>query len=267
MSNLNKLDFVALKVSRRNYLKWTQDVKLHLTAKKMRTTIKANNNASDALKVGAMIFIRKHMDEALQVEYLTEKDRWALWVILEEQFNHQRTIFLPEARNDWSNLRFQDFKYVNEYNSEVCRIQSFLKFCGKELTKADLLEKTFSTFHPSYIVLQQQYKERNFTRFSELITTLLLAEKNNNLLMKNDQARPTSTRALPEANAISYRDPHCERGNRGTKRMQGPIARDMGREVPRGMAHMTEANVVKAHTFMAHVVGTTVHRSQKNEMR
>lgn len=54
--------------------------------------------------------------------------------------------------------------------------------------------------------------------------------------------------------------------------MQGPIARDMGGEVPRGMAHMTEANVVKAHvakahTFMAHVVGTTVHRSQKPEMK
>jgi predicted transposase YbfD/YdcC len=50
MSNLNKLDFVALEVSGRNYLKWTQDVKFHLTAKKMRKIIEANNNASNALK-------------------------------------------------------------------------------------------------------------------------------------------------------------------------------------------------------------------------
>lgn len=153
MSNLNKLDFVALEVSGRNYLKWTQDVKLHLTANKMRTTIEANNNASNALKASAMFFIRKHMEEALQVEYLAEEDPRALWVVLEERFNHQRTIFLPEARNDWSNLRFQDFKYVNEYNSEVCRIRSLLKFCGNELTEADLPEKTFSTFPPSCIIL------------------------------------------------------------------------------------------------------------------
>ncbi|XP_070681772.1 uncharacterized mitochondrial protein AtMg00810-like [Malus domestica] len=33
MSNLNKLNFSALEVSRRNYLKWVQDVKLNLTAK------------------------------------------------------------------------------------------------------------------------------------------------------------------------------------------------------------------------------------------
>ena len=39
MSNLNKLDFTALEVSGRNYLKWVQDVKLHLTAKNLRPAI------------------------------------------------------------------------------------------------------------------------------------------------------------------------------------------------------------------------------------
>lgn len=69
MSNLNKLDFVASEVSGRNYPKWTQDVKLHLTTKKMRSTINANNIAAEVLKATAMIFIRKHIEEALQVEY------------------------------------------------------------------------------------------------------------------------------------------------------------------------------------------------------
>ena len=129
MSNLDKFDFVALEVSRRNYLKWTQDVKLHLTAKNMRTTINADNVATEAVKATAMIFIRKHMEEALQTEYLAEEDPQALWVALEERFDHQKAIFLPEARNDWHNIRFQDFKSVNEYNSEICRIRSILKFC------------------------------------------------------------------------------------------------------------------------------------------
>ena len=39
MLNLNKLDFAALEVFGRNYLKWDQDVKLHLTTKGIRATI------------------------------------------------------------------------------------------------------------------------------------------------------------------------------------------------------------------------------------
>ncbi|XP_061993718.1 uncharacterized protein LOC133711624 [Rosa rugosa] len=124
MSNLNKLDFVALEVSGRNYLKWTQDVKLHLTANKMRSTINVDNIAPEDMKARAMIFIRKHMEEALKVKYLAEEDPRSLWVALEERFNHQRTIYLPEARHDWQNIRFQDFKTVNEYNFEICRIRS-----------------------------------------------------------------------------------------------------------------------------------------------
>lgn len=58
---------------------------------------------------------------------------------------------------------------------------------------------------------------------------MLLAEKNNNLLMKNDQARPTSTRALPEVNAISCRNPHRERGNRGREKGARPDRSRHGR--------------------------------------
>ncbi|XP_062014184.1 uncharacterized protein LOC133730648 [Rosa rugosa] len=129
MSNLNNVEFVALEVSGMNYLKWTQDVKLHLTANKMRSTIIANNITPEDMKARVMIFIRKHMEKALKVEYLAEEDPRSLWVALEERFNHQRDIYLPEVRHDWQNIRFQDFKTVNEYNSEICLIQSLLKFC------------------------------------------------------------------------------------------------------------------------------------------
>ena len=85
--------------------------------------------------------------------------------------------------------------------------------------------------------------------------------------MKNDQARPTGTGTLPEANVISYCDPHCNRENRGREnsaRLNRPRHKRRGSQ---RMAHKTEANVVKAHAFMVHVVGTTIHRSQKPEMR
>ncbi|XP_068336557.1 uncharacterized protein [Pyrus communis] len=114
MSNLIKLDFTTLEVSERNYLKWIQDVKLHLTTKNLRPAI-------------------------------------------EEKTDN------PVARHDWQHLRFQDFKSVNEYNSE------------------------------------QQYRAQKFIKFSNLISILLLAEKQNQLLMKNYQAQPTRATAMLEA--------------------------------------------------------------------
>ncbi|KAM1123528.1 hypothetical protein ACFX19_004998 [Malus domestica] len=221
MSNLNKLDFTALEVSGRNYLKWVQDVKLHLTAKNLRPAIEEATDApvGEAEKATAMIFIRRHIHDALQTEYLAEEDPRALWVTLADRFDHQKDIFLPEARHDWQHLRFQDFKSVNEYNSEVCRIRSLLKFCNETLTEEDLLEKTYSTFSASNIVLQQQYRAQKFTKFSDLISVLLLAEKQNQLLMKNHQARPTGATAVPEAHYSTNQHPKRQkrRGKGGQK--------------------------------------------------
>ena len=57
-------------------------------------------------KATAMIFILRHMLDALQMEYLDEEDLRALLVSLEEHFDHQKMIYLPEARHDWQNLCF-----------------------------------------------------------------------------------------------------------------------------------------------------------------
>ena len=66
-----------------------------------------------------------------------------------------------------------------------------------------MLEKTFTTFHASNVLLQQQYRERRFTKYSKLISCLLVAEQNNELLMRNHQSHPTRSEPFPEVNAIS----------------------------------------------------------------
>ncbi|KAB2621933.1 hypothetical protein D8674_024115 [Pyrus ussuriensis x Pyrus communis] len=70
MLNLNKLDFTILEVFGRNYLKWVQDVKLHLTTKNLRLAIEdeMDNPVGEAEKAIAMIFIRRHIHDALQTE-------------------------------------------------------------------------------------------------------------------------------------------------------------------------------------------------------
>ena len=100
----------------------------------------------------------------------------------------------------------QDFKSVSEYNSAVFKITSQLKLCGENVTDEDMLEKTFSTFHASNLVLQQQYRERGFKKYSELVSCLLIGEQNNELLMKNHQARPVGSSPIPEANAMTLND-------------------------------------------------------------
>ena len=100
-------------------------------------------------------------------------------------------------------LRLQDFKYVSDYNLALFKISSQLKLCGEKVTEEDMIEKTFMTFHASNVFLQQQYRERCFTKYSELISCLLVAKQNNELLLKNHQSRPIGSMSLLEANATS----------------------------------------------------------------
>ena len=153
MENLAKLEFVALDITGKNYLSWILDAEIHLEANALGETIKDGNNASNQDKAKAMIFLRHHLHEGLKAEYLTIKDPLVLWNNLKERYDHQQTVILPKARYDWMNLRLQDYKTVSEYNSAMFRISSQLKLCGEKVTDKDMLEKTFSTFHASNLLM------------------------------------------------------------------------------------------------------------------
>jgi hypothetical protein len=118
-------------------------------------------------------------------------------------------VFLPKARYEWIHLRLQDFKSMGEYNSAMFSITSELKLYGENITDEGMLEKIFSTFHVSNLLLQQQYREHSFKKYSKLISYLLIAEQNNELLMKNHQSRPTGFSSFPEANATAFPEPNA----------------------------------------------------------
>ena len=63
-------------------------------------------------------------------------------------------------------------------------------------------KRRFTTFHASNLVLQQQYREMGFKKYSDLISCLLVAKQHNTLLLKNYEARPTGTAPLAEANVV-----------------------------------------------------------------
>ena len=52
-------------------------------------------------------------------------------------------------------FKMQDFKFVSEYNSVLFDIVTQLELCAVKVSEAEMLKKTFSTFHASNIILQQ----------------------------------------------------------------------------------------------------------------
>ncbi|KAK1430133.1 hypothetical protein QVD17_12672 [Tagetes erecta] len=146
MSNLAKLDILALDITGKNYLSWVLDAEIHLNSKNLGDTIKEGNEATDQNKAKAMIFLRHHIHEDLKNEYLTIKDPLTLWNKLKERYDHQKTVILPKARYEWIHLRLQDFKSISEYNSAMFRITSQLICVGKIL----LIRKCWKKHSPPF---------------------------------------------------------------------------------------------------------------------
>ena len=84
MSNLTKLEFVALDLSGKNYLSWVLNVEIHLNAMGLRDTIKEENNESMQNYAKVMIFLHHHLHGGLKSEYLTIKNPLVLWKNLKE---------------------------------------------------------------------------------------------------------------------------------------------------------------------------------------
>ena len=153
MSKINNLDFAALNVSGDNYLQWALDTKIILKSKGLGECITEDNNSNEKDRNKAILIIRHHVAESLKDQYLTIGNPLELWNELKSRYDHQRTVILPKAQSDWRDLRIQDYKSVDEYNSAMFKIVSKLKLCGESITDQDMLEKTFSTFHTSNVLL------------------------------------------------------------------------------------------------------------------
>ena len=83
------------------------------------------------------------------------KDPLIIWKSLTKRYDNQKTVIFPRAGYDWIHLRLQDFKSVGDYNSVLFKISSQLKPCGEKVSEKDMLEKTYTTFHVSNMLMQQ----------------------------------------------------------------------------------------------------------------
>ncbi|KAK6783762.1 hypothetical protein RDI58_017216 [Solanum bulbocastanum] len=100
MSNLSKLEFLALDISGKSYLSWVLDAEVHLDAMDLVDSIQEKNKASNQNRAKAMIFLRHHLDEGLKMEYLTAKDPLVLWNNLKDRCDRLKLVVLPQAHYD-----------------------------------------------------------------------------------------------------------------------------------------------------------------------
>jgi hypothetical protein len=206
MSKIVATQFPILALNGKNYQTWALDGEFHLQSMELIHTL-APRPASTAAPplhelAKAAKFLRHHIHNDLKAdEYLEVRDplTLGLWTALHERFGKQKNVLLPQARRDWAQLRFLEFKSVEAYNTALHRITGQLRFCGQRITESEMIKKTLETFHPSNMVLQQQYRNK-YKKYSELINVLLAAETQNDLV-KNYNMRPIGTQAGPEAYA------------------------------------------------------------------
>ena len=130
-----------------------------------------------------------------------EENPRTLWLALKRRYEQRKSVILPHANYEWAHLRLQDFKSIDDYNHAFHRICSKLKFCDKEPTDEEKIENT-PTMLPADRLLQQLFRQHNFQVCSELIQTLIQAEKHDEILLKNHHKIPITVAPppMPEVN-------------------------------------------------------------------
>ena len=249
-SNLEKLKFPALTVDGENYVAWSGLAKAHLFADSLDHTLTPYTEDTVPTKrqreaTKAVLFLKHHMVVELQNQYRSVNDSAELWKTLTDRFDHQRLVFLPKALHDWNNLRFANFKTVNEYNARIIEIVDRMKICGQQslVTDAAMISKTLLTFPTHASVLAEVYNNMKLTKYSELLALLLQAEQRDDIRLQNYDTRTTnsSTSTSTSEKLSSTPAPQSyytqrETQNRNSSRAQN---RNSSRDNFRGYGHKT----------------------------
>jgi hypothetical protein len=182
-------EFEELALDGHNYPTWAMDVKISLALRGVYESILPPEERTVPLlnpfKYNDLYIIRNYFHIDLKSEYVMEEESNVLWAALQTRYEQQKAVILLKENYDRTMLRLQDFKSIGEYNHAVHKICARLEFCEKEHSKADKIEKTLQTMLPSDMILQYQYRAKNYQTYLDLVHDLLQAEKHDELTLRN----------------------------------------------------------------------------------
>uniref|UniRef100_A0A8I7B5G4 CCHC-type domain-containing protein n=1 Tax=Hordeum vulgare subsp. vulgare TaxID=112509 RepID=A0A8I7B5G4_HORVV len=229
MAGIVNKEFPELAQTGMNYLSWSSDCEIWFKGKGLlraigNGTLLAPTDPKFAPEnAQALHFLHHHLCPTLKDEYMAERSASGLWTALKQRFERVMDTVKPRAETEWIRPRFADFKTVGEYNSALHRICTTLQLCGTEVTDTQKIEKTLSTFHPDAVQSSWNYHQGNYTRYSELIDLLQVAEAQDEVLKKNFVAQPLGGSSRQEVNALKVCKPlQKKRGRKGKKKGPQP---------------------------------------------
>nr|XP_045083493.1 uncharacterized protein LOC123493632 [Aegilops tauschii subsp. strangulata] len=210
MAGIVHKEFPELAQTGLNYLSWSSNCEIFLQGKTLLR----------AIGKGAQLAVTDPKFETENAQCF-----WP-WTALKQRFERLKYTVKPRAEAEWIRLRFADFKTVGEYNSALHQICTTLRLCGTKITDSQKIEKTLSTFHPDAVQSSRNYRQGNYTRYSELIDVLQVAEAQDEVLKKNFVAQPLGGSSRQEVNALKVRKPQQKkRGRKGKKKGPHPPPR------------------------------------------
>jgi expansin (peptidoglycan-binding protein) len=87
---------------------------------------------SESYKYNVLYIIRHHIHPDLNSEYMMEEEPNMLWPAIQTRHEHQKDVILLETNHNWTHLRIQDYKSIEDYNHFVHMICAKLLFCEKK---------------------------------------------------------------------------------------------------------------------------------------
>jgi hypothetical protein len=143
-------EFEELALDVHNYPTWAMDVKIGFALQGMYESIVPPDERIvpllDPYKYNALYIIRNHIHPDLKSEYVMEEEPSMLWTAIQTRYEQHNDVILPKANHDWTHLRLQDYKSIEDYNHAVHKICVSCVFVRKNLSKWIRMKRHFKLF-------------------------------------------------------------------------------------------------------------------------
>jgi hypothetical protein len=80
------------------------------------------SNISEYIQIPSPIYHPKSPPANLKSEYVMEEELHSLWVARKDRYEQQKAIMLPKANHEWTQIRLQEFKSIEDYNYVIHKV-------------------------------------------------------------------------------------------------------------------------------------------------